>query len=261
MSKRPKANKEKQKQESKKARKYLQAKFKQKIGYIFIALWYWIKNNFLYHRKKIGILLAILTVILLAISIFNFIKASHIQNDIDEYNQSNSKLQNQISDKQKTINTQNKKIEDYSISSSPKIVRASNILSTVFHGMYEYDDGKEYTKNRNKNMKYFSDQSSDDVKKIYNEDKDSANDSIIDNLNLESSLLEYNIFTKNIKEKDSREMDFTAIVEYQSHILGVSSDYSSRTHQTIYDIKFDTKDNKITSIKKVNTLNQNRNVE
>lgn len=99
-------------------------------------------------------------------------------------------------------------------------------------------------------MKHFTKSTSKEVKNIYNEDKDSAGDSIIDNLNLRSSLLEYNIYTDKIKVKDNKVINLKAIVEYQSDILGVSSDYASRTHDTIYDIKFDTENNKIISMKK-----------
>lgn len=261
MSKRPKTKRQQQKEDSKKARRYLQARFNEKIGYIFIAAWYFIKNNFIYHIKKIAILIGVLTLILLGFSIYNFVKASHIQKEVNGYEGKNVHLEHIVSDKQKDIDDQDRKIDDYNISSSPKVIRASKIISQVFHGMYDYKDGSEYKKNRNKNMKHFTKPSSKEVKSIYNEDKDSSGDSIIDNLNLRSSLLEYNIYTDKIKVKDTKVINLKAIVEYQSDILGVSSDYASRTHDTIYDIKFNTENNKIISIKKVNTLKESKSVD
>lgn len=261
MSKRPRTKRQKQKEDSKKARRYLKARFNEKIGYIFIAIGYFIKNNFIYHKKRISILLSIITIILLGFTTFNFVKASNIQNEVNNYNQKNAKLESKISNQQKEIDEQDKKIDEYDISASPKIVRASKKLSQVFHGMYDYSDANEYQKNRDKNMKYFTNPNSKEVRKIYNEDEDSDGDSIIENLNLKSSLQEYNIYTDKIKVQNKKVINFKAIVEYQSDIIGVSSDYATRTHNTIYDIEYDTEKNKISSIKKLNTLKENKSLD
>jgi hypothetical protein len=261
MSNRPK-NKRQQKKDSKNARRYLTARFNEKFGYIFIAIWYFIRNNFIYHRNKIALIMGAIAIALLFFSTYNFVKSSHLQKDIkNSYNKTNEKLENEMSDTQKKLDNQEKEFDDFNISSSPRIVKATEILSQVFHGMYDYSDSKEYQTNRDKNMKYFEDPNSKEVKSIYNEDKDSADDSLIDNLNLKSSLEEFNIYTDQIKLKDSKTINLKAMVKYKSDILGVSSDFATRTHDTIYDIQFDTERKKLKSIKKVNTLKESKSVE
>ncbi|HDG8789455.1 TPA: hypothetical protein PBT65_001756 [Staphylococcus aureus] len=254
-------NKRQQKENSKKARRYLKARFNEKIGYIFIAIWYFIRNNFIYHRNKIALILGAIALILLVFSTYNFVKASSIQKDINAYNKTNEKLENEMSNEQKKIDRQEKEFDDFNVSSSPKVVKTTEVLSQVFYGMYDYSDSKEYQTNRDKNMKYFEEPNSKEVKSIYNEDKDSADDSLIDNLNLKSSLEEFNVYTDQIKLKDSKTINLKAVVKYQSDILGVSSDFATRTHDTIYDIQFDTEKEKIKSIKKINTLKENKSVE
>lgn len=257
----PKSKRKAQIEESKKAKRYLKAKFNEKIGYWFIALWYFAKNNIRHHKKKISYLIIGVSILLIIISIFNFIKASQIQAEIDDYNKKNIKLEHKITDKQEAIKKQENQIDEYNISASPKIVNASKILSNVFHGMYDYTDADIYQKNRDKNLKYFQDPKSKDVKSIYNEDEDSSGESIIDNLDLNSTLLEYNFFTEYVKHNNGNTLNLKAIVKYESEMTGVSSNYSTRTHETVYDIEFDTKKEKIIKIKKDNTLKEDKSIE
>lgn len=261
MSNTSKSKRQKQKEESLKAKRYLKAKFKASIGYWFIAVWYFFRNNIIRHKKLLGTLFLVLTIILIVFSIYNFLKASAIQSNIVDYNKDNQKFESTITQKQKEIKKQNEKIGEYNLSASPQIARTSKVLSTVFHGMYDYTDSKTYQKNRNINMKYFEKPNSKEVRSIYNEDKDTADESIIDNLDLNSNLLEYNIYTKDINPKDNNSLKLKAIVKYQSTIRNVSSNYATRTHETIYDIEFNAEKNKILSIKKVNTVKEHSNIE
>ncbi|EHT3670514.1 hypothetical protein KXP69_002285 [Staphylococcus pseudintermedius] len=255
MNKRTTSQQKKRKTDSKKAAQLLKAKFKQKIGYIFIAFWYFIRNNFIYYKKKIGILLSVISLGLILFSFYNLVIAHQTEKQVKDYENDNAKLEQQITNKQKDVDELSKKIDEFNISSSPEITRAYKSITRVMDGMYNYDDSTEYRKNREKNLKYFSDPSSEYVKNIYNNDTDSSGDSLIDNLNLKSSLQQHSIFTKNIKN-DSKILKFKSIVKYQSDISGVSSSFSSRTHNAVYNIEFDTEKNKIINMKKVNKLKE-----
>ncbi|PTJ36435.1 hypothetical protein [Staphylococcus simulans] len=255
MSKRTTSEQKKRKADSKKAAQYLKAKFNQKIGYIFIALWYFIRNNFIYHKKKIGILLSIMSFGLIVFSFYNLLIANQIEKKVKAYEDNNAKLEQQITSKQKDTNELNKKIDEFNISSSPEITRAYKAITHVMDGMYNYDNSTEYRNNREKNLQYFSDPSSEYVNKVYNNDTDSSGDSLIENLNLKSSLQHHSIYTENVKN-DSKTLKFKSIVKYQSDISGVSSSFATRTHNAVYNIEFDTEKNKILSMKKMNNLKE-----
>lgn len=248
-------SKAQKKAEAKQARKFLKAKFNAKIGYWFVALGYYIKNNFKAHLKKIAVLLAIGSLILLIISIVNITKMGHPTQVTKEYKVKNEKLQTQLDDSQDNVDQQDEKISEYDISDNSKIVDASNIIGHVFKGMYNITSSKDYDNNRKANLKYVKDSNADWVNKIYSDNKDDSGESVIDNLGLTSEIKSYGLYSQETDPDTDKKINFKAIVEYQSSIEDVSNEFATRTHQSIFNIEFDTKDNKITNIKKESKLN------
>jgi hypothetical protein len=249
-----KKTKSQKKEEGKQARKFLKAKFNEKIGYWFVALGYFIKNNFKAHIKKIAILLAIVSFVMLIISIVNIAKMNQPTQVTKEYEIKNEKLERQLKDSQDTINNQNDKISEYDISNDSKIVEASNVIDDVFKGMYNITSSEEYDSNRKENLKLFKDSNANWVNKVYSDNKDDTGESVIDNLGLTSEIQSFGLYSKEVDPGKDEKINFKAIVEYQSAIDDVSNEYATRTHQSVFNIEVDSKDNKITNIEKENKL-------
>lgn len=249
-----KSKKEKRKSESKKSGKFLKAYFNAKVGYQFKAFGRFFTNNLKLSLKGLGYVLVIATVILLCISVYNVYKGYEAKPVISEYKNKASELAPENDRLQESVINQGKKIEEYNISNSNKVVESSNVISKVLKGMYAYQNADEYDNNRKENLKYFKDKEESWVKSVYSENKDEEGNSIIDTLNLNSEIQKFNLFTEEPDDTDSKVLKFKAIVEYQSDIDEVSNTYASRTHQTVYNIEFDTSTNKIVSMKKENRL-------
>lgn len=249
-----KSKKEQKKEESKKSRKYLKAYFNAKVGYRFKALGYFFRNNLKMTLKGFYTVLIIATFIFLGLSVYNLYKGFETKPDVSEYKAQTSKLAPENERLQDSVLNQEEKIDEYNISNSNKVVESSNVISKVFKGMYTYKNAEEYNKNRKENLKYFKDENASWIKSIYSENKDNEGNSLIETLNLNSEIQKFNLFTEDPNDTDSKVLKFKAIVEYQSDIDEVSNSYASRTHQTIYDIEFDTEENKIVKMKKENRL-------
>lgn len=249
-------NKQKKKGESKKARKYLKSYFNYKVGYKFKTLGRFFRNNVKSFNKYFGYILLITSIVLLITSFINIYKGFKSEPNIEDYKQKSSEIQPEHDDLQKTVSNQSNKIDEYKISNSQKVVESTNVISKVFKGMYSFEDGKEYEKDRKNNMQYFKDKDASWIDTVYSKNKTKDGESLIDNLNLSSEIQNFNLFTEDPKKTDEDKLKFKAIVEYKSEIKDVSLDESTRTHQTVYDIEFDTKSNKIIKMKKENKLSK-----
>lgn len=250
-----KKSKAQRKQESKESRQFLKAKFNEKIGYWFVAIGYFIKNNFKAHTKKITLLLAIGSLLLMTLSIINVTKMNEPANVTKDYKSKNEKLESKLNESQDVINQQDDKISEYDISNNGQIVKASKVIGSVFKGMYNITSSEEYNSERKENLKHFKNSNDKWVNEVYSDNKDDTGESIIDNLNLTSEIKAYDLYSKKIEPSKDDVLTFTAIVEYQSEIEDVSNEYATRTHQTVINVKYDLKDNKIINMKKENKLN------
>lgn len=252
--------KQQKKDERKKSRKYLKAYFNYKIGYRFKAFSKYFKIHSGSLFKYIAFIMMIAATILLILSVVNFYRGMKTDPDIDYYKQKSSKLQPEVDKMQKTVSNQSNKIDEYKISNSQKVVESTNVISKVFKGMYNFEDGKEYETNRKNNMKYFKDKDASWLNNVYSKNKAKDGGNLIDNLKLSSEIQKFNLFTKDPNKTDGDKLKFKAVVEYQSEIDDVSIDDATRTHQTVYDIEFDTKSNEITKMKKETKLSNDLTV-
>lgn len=235
--------------------RYLKAIFKSKFGYIPISIWLFFKNNTKYYLKSIMVLLIAITLVLAGISLYNFIKGKEAHGVYEKVNRNNKVLEPEVNKLQQQTQQQNDKLSKYDISNQTGVVRASNVTSNVFKGMYDYSDGTEYANNRKKNLELFQDPKAKWVNEIYSDDKDSNGDSMIDNLNMKSSLNMFSFYTENPDDVKKDELNLIALVEYKSTIPDVSNEFASQTHQTVYNIVYDTREDKIKEMKKINVIN------
>ncbi|WP_341775923.1 hypothetical protein [Staphylococcus hyicus] len=243
------------KQEREQLRKYLKAVFKSKFGYIPISLWIFLKKNTKYYLKSIMFLLMAISLVLGGISIYNFIKGKETQAVYEKVNKKNNDLKPKVNKLQQQTQQQNDKLSKYDISNQTGVIRASDVTANVFKGMYEYDDGTEYANNRKKNLELFLDPKAKWIDKLYSDDKDANGESMIDNLKIKSSLNMFSFYTENPNDVEKDELNLIALVEYKSTIPDVSNEFASQTHQAVYSIIYDTKQNKIKEMNKTNTIN------
>lgn len=256
-----KRKKEQQKEDSRLAGKYLKAKYNSKIGYRFTAFKYYIHNNSKKLAKRFNITFIIIIIILCIASIMLYANGKTHNDTASNYKAKTAKLQDELNTINESVDKQEVQIEDYSVSTESEVVRASNLLTKLFNGMYNYNNGDEYAENRSEAMDLFSNPKASWIDRIYSTDKDDDDTSIIDNLGLTSELIKLEMFSKDIDDITGSELNVKALVRYQSYIDGVSSDYSTRTHEALYEIKINSKSRKIDDVKKINSVKVLNDIE
>lgn len=253
--------KEKKKEEKRLAKSYIKAQYNYRIGYIFKTIKEFLKQYLIYYLKKyIKFVMFILLIISLVFIIFGSIKminGNAMDNDIDKYKEENKALQSKSLDLKSDLKKENEKIESASISTQSGVKRSKETIDKVFKGMYDYSDYKEYAYNRKVNMDYFKNSEDKWIDSIYSNDKDVDGNSQIKTLGLTSTLDSADIFTESVEDTSKKIVPFKVVVSYTGYIDAVSSEYATRTHYTTYEVNVDTKDNKITHMKKLNTVKIN----
>lgn len=259
-----KTKKERKKEQRQLGKKYIKAQYNYHIGYRIKAFSKFIKQNtkyfFVKYIKAIMVALCLFSIVCLIIGIMNLFQGYSHNNEINKYKTSNKNLVAKEKSLASDAQDQSKKIDSKSVSTQTGVQRAKNVIDDVFKGMYQYTDADEYENNRNNNLKHFKNPDDKQIQSIYTDAKDSDGDSQIDILNLESDLETTDIFTKNPDDTKEKIVPFKAIVSYTGYINDVSSEYATRTHYTTYEIKFDTSTNKITEMKKVNSVKVNNDI-
>ena len=259
-----KTKKEKKKEQRQLGKRYIKAQYNYRIGYKIKAFTKFIKQNtkyfFIKYIKGIMVALCLISIICLITGAKNLYKGYSYEDEIDKYKNTNEKLITKEKDLSSQAQDQAKKIDTKSVSTQTGVQRAKDVIDDVFKGMYDYSDGNEYDEKRNKNLKHFKNPNDKQVQSIYSDGKDSEGENQIDILNLKSDLETSDIFTKNPDDTKEKIVPFKAVVSYTGYINDVSSDYSTRTHYTTFEIKFDTSTNKITEMKKINSVKVNNDI-
>lgn len=257
-------DKDKKKEDKKKAKAYIKAQYNYRIGYIFKAIKQFFKQYFIFYIKKynkiIMGLLILISLIFIVVGAKNFIQGHNLNDDIDEYHSTNSDLEGKSKILESDVEKENDKIDKASISTQSGVKRAKDTIDKVFNGMYQYDDSDEYKENRNTNLKYFDDPKAKWLDKIYSNDEDADGNSQIKTLGLKSELNNADIYTESVNDTSKKVVPFKVVSSYTGYIDDVSSEYSTRTHYTTYEIKVDTSNNKITDMKKMNTVKVNNEI-
>lgn len=256
-----KSIKEKRKEESKLAGKYLKAKFNSKIGYRFTAVRYYIQHNKEKLTKRFNIVFSIIIFALLISSLVLYVSGKDYAKETAYYSEKYKGIQSDLENVSDTVDEQESTIEEFSISTESDVVRASNLLTKLFKGMYNYKNAEEYEENRNKAMNLFSNPNDDWIGNVYSDDIDSDGSSIIENLSLTSEIINMEMYSKDIDDITNKTLKINALIRYQSYIDGISSDYSTRTHEALYEVEINANTRKITNAEKVNTVKVLNNIE
>lgn len=252
----PKTKKEIKKEESAIAKKYLKAKYNAKIGYKFKSYKYFLKNNSQNFKRNTSVILAVISVLCLFISIMLLVTSHHNQEIIDKYQNKNQKLNSELKNANNSVSNQESTINKFNISTDKNLIRATNLASKLFKSMYEYNNGEQYEKNRNEALKLFETPKDKWIDDVYSNGKDADGANMIDNLNLSSEVMLLEPFTDNMNSKNNSTIKLKTLVQYESSIDGVSSDYASRTHEALYDLEVNAKTHKISKLKKINTVKE-----
>lgn len=259
-----KNKKERRKSDRQKGKRYIKAKYMYHVGYIFKAIKNYIKYNLLYYLKQfIKPIMAIILIISVILFIWSAVKVANglsLNDDINKQNQINKKLISKNNDLKSKTNSQNRKIDKVQISNQTGVKRAKKVIDRVFKGMFDYEDVDEYEENRKSNLENFDDPKAKWIDKIYSDGKDDNGDNQIETLGLTSELNNIDIFTDSPDDTKKKVIPFKVIVSYTGYIDGLSSDNATRTHYSTYEIDFNTKNNKIEEMKKVNTVKVNNSI-
>ena len=256
--------KARKKEDKKQAKAYIKAQYNYRIGYIFKSINQFFKQHFSQFFKKYSkIIMGIFVVISLILIISGTQKMIHghkMKDDIQTYHKSNEDLEGKAKLLQSDIKKDNEKIDKASVSTQSGVKRGKDTIDKIFNGMYQYDDATDYKENREENLKYFDDPKAKWIKKIYSDDKDSDGNSQIETLGLSSKLDSIDIYTESVDDTSKKVVPFKVVTSYTGYIDNISSDYATRTHYTTYKIDVDTSNNKITKMKKINTVKVNNEI-
>lgn len=157
-----------------------------------------------------------------------------LQNELSVVNNQSNKLTIQAKKLNKTPSTK-------TVLQSTTYNMASSKASDLMTKMYTWQSGKTYTANRNNILQ--NDVSSEDVlEKIMPVDKDNSGNSQVDALNLKSSLKSVKTFAPDLDNED------LYIVATVSASNNDSTADSTLTNNQVYQVHFDTKSQKFTSL-------------
>lgn len=267
------SSKERKKRDRKLARKYLKARFNEKIGYRFQAQKEYrkeqkSKKNKRFFRLSYKWMAVLLAAIFIAFVIFNVhavIKTKDYQKEADHYAAETKKIAGEQSDLSNNVDRQTRKVQSLNKSNSAGVIRAIDTLNELFNNMYDYNDGQMYVSNYKKSMEFFDDPNADYVKKVYSNGKDADGQNVIDALDLSSDLVTISIYSEHTNDVDRKVVNLKALVAYKAYSEGSSGKFTTRTHEAVYSIDYDTTKNKIVDMKKdanlkmysqdINTLN------
>lgn len=259
-----KTNKERRKSDREKGKRYVKAKYMYHIGYIFKAIKNYIKYNLIYYMKRfIKPIMAIILIMSVVLLIWSAIKVANglsLENDINKQNSINQRLISTDKDLKSKTNSQNRKIDNVQISNQTGVKRAKKVIDKVFKGMFDYEDSEEYDQNRKDNLENFDNPKAKWIDKIYSDAKDDNGDNQIDTLGLTSELNNTDIFTNSPDDTKKKVIPLKVIVSYTGYIDGLSSDNATRTHYSTYEIDFNSSNNKIEKMKKLDTVKVNNSI-
>lgn len=258
------SKKDRKKEDKKQAKAYIKAQYNYRIGYIFKSINQFFKQHFLYYFKKyckiiMGIFIAISLIFIIS-GTQKIIHGHKMKDDIQTYNKSNEDLEGKVKLLQSDIKKDDERISKASISTQSGVKRGKETIDTIFNGMFQYDNAADYKENREKNLNYFENPKAKWIEKIYSDDKDSDGNSQIETLGLSSKLDSIDIYTESVDDTSKKVVPFKVVTSYTGYIDDVSSDYATRTHYTTYKIDVDTSNNKITNMKKINTVKVNNEI-
>lgn len=252
--------KQREKEKRKLARRYLKARWNEKIGYKYQARKSYNKQKkkkkrkFKLSFKWVAVIAAIVFIVFVIFNVVAVIKANDYHQKADHYMNKTRQIAGKQASLSRNLDTQYTKITKLNKSNSIGVSRAIKNINELFDAMYKYKDGEQYDNNREQALGLFKDPKADYINDFYSDGKDSEGNNKIDELELSSDIQSSTIYSMHMNDQDRDILDLKAVVGYHSYSEGVSGKFTKRTHQSLFSIKYDTKTNKITDMKKEVTL-------
>lgn len=252
--------KQREKEKRKLARRYLKARWNEKIGYKYQARKSYNKQKkkkkrkFKLSFKWVAIISALIFITFVILNVVAVVKANEYHQKSEHYMNKTRYIAGQQADLSRNLDTQYTKITKLNKSNSIGVSRAIKNINDLFDAMYKYKDGEQYVSKRKQALDLFKDPSADYINDFYSDAKDSKGNNKIDELELSSDIQSSTIYSTHMNDQDRDVLDLKAIVGYHSYSEGVSGKFTKRTHQSLFSIKYDTKTNKIIDMKKEATL-------
>lgn len=237
------------KEDTKLVRDYIKAKAKAAGGYRFAASKDFTKRSANMGAKSILALFGTLSLLALLFSILNVNAMNNAKEEAIRYETLNKdthvKLQPVLEKEKETGNVINK----YEVSNSKNISNAAFTAKQVVDGMFEYQSGKEYQKNRDLNLQLFDNPNNQIKNEIYASALNDDGSNKIDNLELTSEVYETTFFSDS--DRNANNIHLTVFVKYKAKIANRDNHSPNAIKQNVYDIQYDVAKNKITDMKRI----------
>lgn len=249
-------NRETKKQQNRRYRQFLKAKYNEKVGYWFKGTWAYLTSDKMTFKKPVGYIVLALAVVLTAINIFRLVETQSVNDEIEAVENEIEALQRPLNEINDELSGQSARLDEFSIAPTRDYIIAYDRLDNLFESMYEYSDGKAYVENRAAAVELFKKPDSEAVEELYSTGIDSDGMNMIDTLDLSSSYHGMSLYTEKPGIKSEGTVEFYARVVYDSK--NATSEPTNRKHTAVYKIEYDIDDNLINKMSFVNTMDEPR---
>lgn len=249
-------NKETKKQQNRRYRQFLKAKYNEKIGYWFKGTWSYLRSDKAAFKKPVGYTVLALAVLLTAVNVFRMVEVQSVNDEVAAVEQEVEALRGSLNEIDEELSGQDARLAEFSIAPTRDYVIAYDRLDGLFESMYQYSDGEAYMENRASAIELFRTPEDDALERIYSTGVDLDGENMIDALDLSSSYHDMSLYTEEPGVKSEGVVEFYARVVYDSS--NSVSEPTNRSHTAVYQIKYDIDDNLINEMSFVNTMDEPR---
>lgn len=249
-------NKETKKQQNRRYRQFLKAKYNEKVGYWFKGTWSYLTSDKTAFKKPVGYTILALAVLLTATNVFRVVEIQSVNDEIAAAELEVESLQKPLDEINDELSGQNARLDEFSIAPSRDYVIAYDRLDDLFESMYQYSDGDAYVENRESAINLFRTPDDDALERLYSTGVDLEGVNMIDALDLSSSYHGMSLYTEEPGVKSEGVVEFYARVVYDS--TNSVSEPTNRSHTAVYQIEYDIDDNLINEMSFVNTMDEPR---
>lgn len=249
-------NKETKKQQNRRYRQYLKAKYNEKVGYWFKGSWSYLTSDKTAFKKPVGYTVLALAVLLTATNVFRMVDIQSINDEIAAVELEVESLQGPLDEINDELSGQSARLDEFAIAPSRDYVIAYDRLDGLFESMYQYSDGEAYVENRESAIELFRTPDDDALERLYSTGVDSEGANMIDTLDLSSSYHGMSLYTEEPGVKSEGVVEFYARVVYDS--TNSVSEPTNKNHTAVYQIEYDIDDNLINEMSFVNTMDEPR---
>ena len=249
-------NRETKKQQNRRYRQFLKAKYNEKVGYWFKGTWAYLTSDKTAFKKPVGYTVLAIALVLTVINIYRMVEIQSVNDEIAAVEQEVEALQGPLDEINDELSGQSARLDEFSIAPTRDYVIAYDRLDDLFESMYQYSDGEAYVENRAEAVELFRKPDSEAVEELYSTGFDLEGANMIDTLDLSSSYHGMSLYTEEPGVKSEGVVEFYARVVYDS--TNSVSEPTNRNHTAVYQIEYDIDDNLINEMSFVNTMDEPR---